>query len=296
MKASLYPGCTLKTRARNLEASAIGCMAALGIQLQELPSWNCCGAVHSLSQDDLMRQIAPVRVLIRVLEQGNDKVVTLCAMCYNTLARTNLLMRNDMEKRKTINLFMDEERDYHGEVEVVHFLNLVRDEVGWARLRQKVKIPLRGLKIASYYGCLLQRPREIAIEPPGSFQLLKQLFEALGATVIDFPGADLCCGSYQILGHPEAAQHAVSAILTSASTRGAEAVVLSCPLCEFNLRKKQEILVQEERIPEVLPIFYFTQLVAISLGLNSETCLFDLNDRACIELLKRKNFPHPPYP
>ncbi len=125
---------------------------------------------------------------------------------------------------------------------------------------------------------------------------MKWLFEALGATVIDFPESDLCCGSYQILGRPEAVQQAVSEILASASGGGAEAVALSCPLCEFNLRKKQGVLVQQGKISKVLPIFYFTQLVAISLGLNSETCLFELNDKVCVELLKSKNYPQPPYP
>ncbi len=288
MKVSYYPGCTLKTKAKNLDDAALASMAVFGVEFEELPRWNCCGAVHSLAYDDLIHQVAPVRDLIRVKEQGGNKVVTLCSMCYNTLARANLLMRDDEEKRNTINLFMDEEIDYQGEVEVLHFLNFLRDEIGWDKLREKIKVPLNDLKIAPYYGCTLQRPREVGIEPPGKFELMTQMLEAMGATVVNFPAADLCCGSYQILANPDAAKDAASTILDWAAKAGAEALILSCPLCEFNLGKKQEAILLEEKISKVIPTFYFTQLLAISLGLNPEVCRFELNEKASIELLKSK--------
>ena len=290
MKISYYPGCTLKTKAKNLDDAAIASMTALGVELEELPRWNCCGAVHSLADDDLIHQVAPVRDLIRVKEQGNDTVLTLCSMCYNSLARANLLMRDDEEKRETINLFMDEEMDYAGEVEVVHVLSFLRDQVGWDKLREKIKVPLDGLKVAPYYGCTLQRPRDVAIEAPGSFQLMTQFLESLGATVVNFPAADLCCGSYQILGNPDAAKEAASTIIDWAAKVGAEVLVLTCPLCEFNLGKKQGNLLQEEKISKLIPTFYFTQLLAIALGLSPEVCHFELNDKASAELLKSKNY------
>ncbi len=288
MKISYYPGCTLKTKAKNLEDAAVASMAALNIDFQELPRWNCCGAVHSLADDDLIHHVAPVRDLIRVMEQGSRKVVTLCSMCYNTLARANLLMRGDEEKRKTINDFMDEEIDYHGEVEVVQFLNLLQDEIGWKNLGEKIKVPLKDLKIAPYYGCTLLRPRDVSIEPPGGHKILREFLEALGATVVEFPEDALCCGSYQIISRPEAALEAAATILDSASKRGAEALVLSCPLCEFNLGKKQVEILKNERIPKEMPTFYFTQLLAMALGLAPEVCRFELNEKNSLELLKSK--------
>ncbi len=291
MKISYYPGCTLKTKARNLDQSAVASLAALGVELAELPRWNCCGAVHSLADDDLIHQVAPVRDLIRAKEQGSGKLVTLCSMCYNTLARANQLMRNDEEKRKTINLFMDEEADYHGEVEVLHLLTFLQDEIGWDRLRDKVKVPLKGLKVAPYYGCTLHRPREVGIEAPGRFELMRRYLQALGAEVVPFPAADLCCGSYQVLGNPETARSAAAAILEVAAGAGAEALALSCPLCEFNLGKKQPELLRDARIRKPIPTFYFTQLLALALGLDPEVCRFDLNDPATVELLKSKGYP-----
>ncbi|MDY6880099.1 MAG: CoB--CoM heterodisulfide reductase iron-sulfur subunit B family protein [Desulfatiglans sp.] len=288
MKTTYYPGCTLKTKARNLEDSAIASMAALGVELEELPRWNCCGAVHSLADDDLIHHVAPVRDLIRVLETGSRQVVTLCSMCYNTLARANLLMREDEEKRKTINSFMDEEIDYHGEVEVLHLLGFLRDKIGWDRVREKIKVSLDGLKVAPYYGCTLLRPREVSIEPPGSFALLNEFLRALGAIPVPFSAASTCCGSYQILGNPAAALQASTGILEAALRSGAEAMVLSCPLCEFNLGKKQDTLLQEGALSARMPTFYFTQLLAISLGLAPETGRFELNEPSSVEFLKTK--------
>jgi heterodisulfide reductase subunit B len=290
MKASYYPGCTLKTKAKNLEEAAVASMAALGVEFQELPRWNCCGAVHSLADDDLIHHVAPVRDLIRAKEQGSDQVVTLCSMCYNTLARSNLLMRNDEVKRKTINDFMSEEIPYKGEVEVVHFLNFLRDSVGWDNLRAKVKTSLNGMKIASYYGCTLVRPRNVAIEPTDG-KIMNEFVEALGATPVEFASKNVCCGSYQILAHPEAALEVISRIIENASAAGADALILSCPLCEYNLAKKQEELLQNQKISKKLPVYYFTQLLAIALGLSPETYRLDLNEVSSVEFLKTKNIP-----
>ncbi|MCK8601485.1 CoB--CoM heterodisulfide reductase iron-sulfur subunit B family protein [Desulfoferrobacter suflitae] len=291
MKISYYPGCTLKTKAKNLEDAALASMAALEVDFEELPRWNCCGAVHSLADDDLIHHVAPVRDLIRAMERGSDKVVTLCSMCYNTLARANLLMRDDEVKRKTINDFMDEEKDYHGEVEVVHFLNFLRDEVGWDKLRSKIKVPLEGLKLAPYYGCTLLRPKNVSIEPPGHPKIFREFLEVLGARVIDFAASTLCCGSYQILANPEAAETVAATILEGGINSGAEALVLSCPLCEFNLSKKQGDLLQKNMLSQEVPTYYFTQLLAIALGLGGEVCRFDLNDKISAELLKSKSLP-----
>ncbi len=291
MKASYYPGCTLKTKAKNLEEAAVASMAALGVDFQELPRWNCCGAVHSLADDDLIHHVAPVRDLIRAKEQGSDTVVTLCSMCYNTLARANMLMRSDEVKRKTINDFMTEEVDYQGELEVVHYLNYLRDTIGWDALRAKIKAPLNGMKIASYYGCTLVRPKNVAIEPAGDDKIMNEFVTALGGTPVDFSASTVCCGSYQILAHPEAALEVIGRIITAASDAGADALILSCPLCEYNLAKKQEELVKAQKISRKLPVYYFTQLLAVALGLAPETYRLDLNDASSVEFLKAKNFP-----
>lgn len=288
MKISYYPGCTLKTKAKNLDRAAIVSLEALGIEVKEIERWNCCGAVHSLTADDLIHHVGPVRNLVRAKEQGADKLVTLCSMCYNTLARSNQIMKNDAVKRDTINRFMDEEIDYAGEVEVVHYLTYLQEEVGWEKIKGRVKVPLTDLKVAPYYGCTLQRPAEIGIEPFGSYTLMTGLLEAIGATVMDFNAADKCCGSYQVLGVPAGENSAGAAILNLASKAGIEALATSCPLCEYNLGKQQKQMLEKGNIATNIPTYYFTQLLAVALGLDAENCHFELNDPISAELLKRK--------
>ncbi len=265
-KVSYYPGCALKTRAGALEASAIVSMRALGVELVELPQWNCCGVVASLADDDLIHHLAPVRNLVRAQEQGSGTLVTLCSMCYNTLASANLLVKEDKGKRETINLFMDEEPDYAGGVEVAHLLGFLRDQVGWQRVRDQVKVSLNGMKVVPYYGCTLHRPREVGIEPLGSLDAMTGLLEALGADVPWFSAATQCCGSYQVVANPQAAGDAVKAILASAAEAGAERIALSCPLCEFNLKKFQSDLARDKCPGAGIPIIYFSQLMAVGFG------------------------------
>ena len=289
MKISYYPGCTLKTKAKNLETSALACFDALGIEYEELPRWNCCGAVYSLADDDLIHLIAPVRDLIRVKERGHNTVMTLCSMCYNTLARANDLMKNDEVKRKTINDFMDEEPDYAGEVKVVHFLDYLRDQIGWEKVREAVKVPLKYLKIAPYYGCTLLRPKEVALDHPDQPTLLHQFLETLGATAVEFPASTTCCGTYQVLGNPDAALKVSHDIIRSGSDHGAEGLALACPLCDYNLGKRQDAMKAVfEGAPE-MPVYYFTQLMAVAFGMSEDVCHFELNRESSVGLLRSKN-------
>ena len=132
MRIPYYPGCTLKTNAKNFEVSAIESAKILGIELVELPRWNCCGTVFSLTSDDLMHHVAPIRNLIRVQEMNEDgfvkdeyRLLVLCSMCYNTLKRANLRVKENPDDLKKINDFMYLEKEgYEGNVEIIHLLRL----------------------------------------------------------------------------------------------------------------------------------------------------------------------------
>jgi heterodisulfide reductase subunit B len=287
MSLAYYPGCTLKTRARNLEEPAVASMETLGFKLDEVSRWNCCGAVYSLADDDLIHRVAPVRNLIRVKKQGKMELVTLCAFCLNTLKRANLLMKEDVEKRDTLNTFIDEGIAYSGEVKVVHLLEVLRDEIGWEALAQKVKLPLRELKVAPYYGCTLLRPREVAIDNAEAPSILREFLKALGATPVDFTESMRCCGSYQIINNPNDISEYARIILSSALSHGAEALVLTCPLCDYNLGKGQKELSKKSGFGE-MPLLYFTQLLALALGLNPQVCHFELNYGSPESLLVEK--------
>ncbi len=278
MEITYYPGCTMKTMAKNFEDSAISSFRALGIELKELPRWNCCGTVYSLTSDDLMHHLAPIRNLIRVKEQGADRVLTFCSMCFNTLKRANLMVRENPENRDKLNNFMDrEEIDYVGDVEIVHGLEILRDEVGFDKIAEAVKQPLDGLKVAPYYGCMLLRPEEVAIDDAENPAIMENLIEALGAEVIEFPYKNECCGAYQTVNAIDLVAKRTLAITGFAKRAQADVILTSCPLCQFNLDRRQKEV--KEQFPEFIemPVLYFTQLLAVALGLGEEVCRFDLN-------------------
>lgn len=288
MKICYYPGCTLKTKARNLEKAGIEALKVLDVELDELERWNCCGVVFSLADDDLLHLLAPIRDLIRVKDAGYNRVLTFCSMCYNTLARANIVMRDDEEKRNTINTFMEEETDYAGEVKVMHLLDFLRDEIGWDKVAEKVQVPLKGLKVAPNYGCTLTRPGEVGIDSADNPRIFQDFLMALGAEAVDFGASTECCGSYQMVSNPDASEEAVARIVASATECGAEAIASSCPLCEHNVGRRQTAVLEKNTDLKPLPSFYLTQLMAVAFGSDPDTLDFELNHPGSLDLLKDK--------
>lgn len=275
MKLLYYPGCTLKTSAKHVEKTACDIAKVFGYELVEMKDWNCCGVVSSLTDDNLMLHLAPLRNLIHVQDEGEERVLTLCDMCYNTLKQTNLRVREEPDDLETLNLFMDREQDYIGNVKVIHFLEFLRDEIGFDVLKKQVKKPLKDLNIMPYYGCMLLRPREVAIDDAEEPTILSDLLLALGATVIDNPFKIECCGSYNTVEEKELVSKRAHRITSYAIERDADAMVLSCPLCKFNIDvrgKEAETLIHGYK---QLPVYYFTQLIAVALGLDQRLCGFE---------------------
>jgi len=288
MKLLYYPGCTLKTSAKNLEKSAFAIMDALGHEMIEMEDWNCCGVVASLTDDDLMHHLAPLRSLIHVEDAGENKVVTLCDMCCNTLKQTNLRVKENPDDLETLNLFMDRENDYKGTVKVIHFLEFLRDEIGFDVIKKKVKHPLKNIKIMPYYGCMLLRPREVAIDDAEEPTILSDLLSALGAEVVDNPFKIECCGSYHTVENKELVSKRAHRITSFATERDSDAMVISCPLCRFNLDARGKEAEKIFKGYKQIPIYYYTQLIAIALGLNPEVCGFDQHVVDPLMLLKKK--------
>ena len=283
MRISFFPGCTLRTSAVNFEESALAVAEHMGIEMVEIPRWNCCGTVFSLTSDDLIHHVGPVRILVRAQEiiresEGLDdhRLVTLCSMCFNTLKRSNLRAKESPEDLKKINDFMDREEDYEGNVAVSHFLEILK-EGGFHRVRDRVRVSLKGLKVFPYYGCMLLRPSEAGIDDPEDPSILEDLISALGAVPVDSPFKKVCCGSYQTVSNRDIVRDLVYDILTQAVKAGAEIIVTSCPLCAFNLDNRQEDIKQHYPEFTEVPVLYFSQLMARAFGLGDEACRFDLN-------------------
>jgi heterodisulfide reductase subunit B len=288
MKVAYYPGCTIKSNGMHFESSAKGVLEKLGVELEEIQRWTCCGTVYSLTSDDLMHHLAPIRNLVRIKEAGRDRVVTLCSMCYNTLKRANVLVQRDIEKRDKVKDFMYKEVvGYEGGVKVMHLLELLK-EIGFDALKEKVTVKLEGLKVAPYYGCMLLRPEEAAIDDRENPSVLEELITLTGAEAVGFPYKNECCGSYQTLRRPEIVIERTRTIINSARENGADLMVTSCPLCMFNLEGKQEDVSEVHYGFRGLPVLYFTQLLAISLGLDENKTRFDLNTVDPVPALEKK--------
>ena len=283
MKLSYYPGCTLKTTAKSFDSSTIAAAEALGVELVELPRWNCCGTVHALVKDDVMHYLAPIRNLVRV-EQMNEeglvydkRVVTQCAMCYNTLKRANAAAKEDPEKMEKIRDVMEKEPNYGGSVEVVHLLEVFLKE-GFEKVAERVEKPLKGLKVAPYYGCLLLRPREFGLDDPDNPHVMEDLLKALGADIVDIPFKSKCCGAYHTVQMKEVTAKLSHRILQQVMDAGADMVATVCPLCQYNLGDRQKEVKKIFRDFESIPVIYYTQLMALAFGQGKEATGFDENE------------------
>lgn len=275
MRVSYFPGCTLNTTGKGFDNAVRASAAAVGLELVELPEWNCCGATYPLIIDNMLELAAPAHVLLAARDHGLGSdgqgriLTTACTTCYNVLKRTNKFLREHEEERERINAFV--EGDYAGEVEVKDILQLLRDDIGFQAVQEKVCIPLAGLKVASYYGCMVLRPpSEVAYDDPDHPTSLDDLMVALGATAVDFPHKNECCGAYLAVKAPDVTREMVYTVVRSAQAAGAEALVTNCPLCQFNLDKQQAEMRKTYAGYRPVPVFYFSQLMGLALGLDSQ--------------------------
>lgn len=262
MEVPYFPGCTLSTQARGYDRSGRAVAEALDMPLVDLAQWQCCGATFPLATDNAMAMVAPTR-LLREAQEAGGHVTTLCAICYHVLRRTQAFVEHRPQMLERINWFTEE--PYKGRARVSHFLELLRDDLGWEALAQRVRRPLRGLRVAPYYGCLLLRPaEEIGLDDAEQPSILHDCLGALGCEVVDFPYQVECCGSFLAANEPELPRRLSRTILSSARRNGAQAIATACPLCQFNLDEVQR------NDAGGLPILYFTQLMAVALDLQQE--------------------------
>jgi heterodisulfide reductase subunit B len=267
MKVPYFPGCTLNTTGKGFDNAVRASAAAVGLELVELSGWNCCGATYPLIVDNMLELAAPAHILVQARAEGTQ-VTTACTTCYNVLKRTNKFIREHADERDRINAFI--EADYAGDVEVIDIVHLLRDQVGFDTIRERVQMPLKDLKVAAYYGCMVLRPpAEVAYDDPDHPHTLDDLLTALGATAVDYPHKNECCGAYLALKEPAVTRTLAYTILSAAQRAGAEAVVTNCPLCQFNLDKQQRDMAIDHAGYRSIPVFYFSQLMGLALGLDT---------------------------
>ena len=261
MKYSYYPGCTLRTKAKKLDDYARASAKALGFELEELEDWQCCGGVYPLSSDEIGSKLSSVRALNEAKVKGQE-LVTLCSACHHVIKRVNDDMKNVEDIRKRANNYLKLDEPYLGETEVLHFLEVLRDKVGFDEIKKKVVNPLTGRKIGAYYGCLLLRPSDIiAFDNPENPTIIEEFIRALGAEPVVYPYRNECCGGYISLKDNDLSKKMCNTVMDSAKGFEAEMLVTACPLCQYNLTKNTA---------DGVPVIYFTEILAEALGVKEE--------------------------
>ncbi len=256
MKISYYPGCTLKTKAKELDKYARLSAEALGVTMEEIKDWQCCGAVYPTARDEIATKLSAVRALDYAKNNGG-KLLTLCSACHNVIKRVNADMKEDENIRFKANNYLALETPYAGETEVIHYLEMLRDVVGFDEIEKKVKKPI-GKKIGAYYGCLLLRPGKVmAFDDPENPSIIEDFIKAIGGEAVKYPFRNECCGAYVSLKNEDLPKLRSAAIIKSARDHGAEMLTTACPLCLYNLQKNGG-----------MPVVYFTELLAEALGVK----------------------------
>ena len=255
-----YPGCTLSTKAKELDVAARKCAEALGFPLVEIPEWQCCGAVYPMAADAIAERLSAVRALVAARENGGV-LVTLCSACHHVIKRVNHDMALNKDIQQKVNNYLGLEVPYTGETKVLHYLEVLRDVVGFDYLKAKVTNSLKGRKIAAYYGCLLLRPGKVMafdnVERP---EVLENFIKALGAEPVIYDMRNECCAGYMAVTDKSSCQQMVGEIQGSAVNAGAGEFITACPLCAYNLVANAG--------EDKLPVSYFTEVLAEALGLN----------------------------
>ena len=259
---SYYPGCTLSTKAKDLDKFGRLSAEALGVKLEEIENWQCCGAVYPQAEDEIATKLSAVRAL-NAAKEKDQQLVTLCSACHHVLKRVNDDMANNEYIRFRANNYLKLDEAYAGETKVIHYLEMLRDCVGFDNLKKAVKNPLKGVKIAAYYGCLLLRPSGVmAFDDPENPKIIEDFIKAIGATPVIYSQRNECCGAYMAMEDKSFAEKRVDKIIASAKEAGADMMITACPLCMYNLVHNAG--------DNKLDVKYFTELLYQALGLEAE--------------------------
>lgn len=263
-----YPGCTLKNKALELDRCARAAAEVLGFKLVEIEDWQCCGGVYPMAKNEAAVRLSAVRALAAARDMGLE-MLTVCGACYNVMKQTNYDIKHDAPFQTKVNRYLADDAgkdiavEYHGETQVVHYLEVLRDVIGYEAVKKAVKKPLTGRKIGAYYGCLLLRPSKVMqFDDPENPAVMEDFIRALGAQSVLYAQRNECCGAYTMFDDESVPLSRVKIIVQDAMSHGAEELVTSCPLCQYNLVKNSAKCNQD------IKVSYFTELLAEALGVK----------------------------
>jgi heterodisulfide reductase subunit B2 len=267
MKVSYYPGCSLDGTAIDYNQSLMAVAKILGVEMEELPDWSCCGSSSAHALDDKLSVSLAGRNLIIADKTGQDLLVP-CASCFQRLKFAEKAMKAG-EKVEGMPY------KFSGNFEIKHAGDFFWDQFGEKPLTAKIKKSLEGLNPVCYYGCLTTRPQKITdAKNPEDPQTVDEIMKALGANVKNWSYKTDCCGGNIMLTHPDLATKLVKKLLDNAIEAGADCIVVSCPLCHANLDTHQNEIVKDDGSAYNVPIYYFTEMMGLAFGdPSAEKCI-----------------------
>jgi heterodisulfide reductase subunit B len=270
MKYAYFPGCSIHASAKEYEMAAQAINERLDIEFVEIPDWNCCGSIDAVHAYNPLLSVSLAARNLALAEAMNMDIVTLCSACFFTLSRANNVLREDAAmKTKVDNALADAGLKYAGGVKVRHYLDVLANDVGLDKIRQQVKAPLKGLKVAPYYGCLVVRPAGIQrFDDPEHPMSMDRVIEALGAEAVFYQDKTRCCGASLVITDEDVMLEMARSPLVTAKNAQADCLVTPCPMCHFNLDAKQRDIESRFKIDIGLPVLYVTQLMGLAFGLS----------------------------
>jgi len=264
-----FPGCSLEATNRAYDISTRSVATSLGITLEELEDWNCCGATAYMAVNEKLSFALCARNLAIAETQGKD-LIAACSGCYLVLHKTNKYMAENPKLRDDVQAMLAAGgMQYNGTVKVRHILDVIVRGLGEQAVHACVSKPLNGLRVAPYYGCQISRPFG-DIDDPEDPQMMDRLISWLGGEPVPFPLKAKCCGGMMMTTHAETGVALSGKILKCASDLGADCIITACPLCQINLEGYQDQVSRQMASDCRMPVLYFTQLMGVAFGLPDE--------------------------
>ncbi len=267
MSYAYYPGCSLHATGVDYDESTRAVAAALGIELIEVPNWSCCGSTPAHSTDQLLATALPLKNLLAA-KTVSDQMVVCCSACFSRFkfAQKHIEEKEDLRAQVAEILPLEQ----MGDIKVRHFLDVLVQDVGMEKIAEAKRRDL-DLKVVCYYGCLLTRPPKVTeLDDAEDPQFMDELLTAAGMKTIPWPFKTECCGATFSLTRTEIVLRLVAEILQMAQEVGADCISVACPLCHANLDLRQSDVEKEFGVEYRIPVFYFTQLLGMALGLESK--------------------------
>jgi heterodisulfide reductase subunit B len=290
-KYTYYPGCSSQGSATHLDQSLRAVAPKLGIELEEIDDWNCCGAsVGHVEGGSLPQTALSGRNLAKAREQGKNDVLTACAACYLNTHGVNEKIKNDVRTKRRVNEALGAaDLSYEGDLNVRHACEVLVNDVGMEKIKDQVTNPLTGLKVAGYVGCQTVRPFA-ATDSGGNYdtydqpEFLDDFVKACGAEALDYDPKTSCCGGSVSVYSPDKTLHLIKKIVESAAEAGADVIATPCPLCQQNVEMYQDAINKKFGTNFNIPVVFYSQLMAVAFGMdaNKDAAL----DRNMIKPLK----------